>query len=345
MLVSATSVPVTDGGKEVVVRVPYIHYPVRFQEEQVKALINSGCKINAMSPAYAKKLGFKTRKSNVGAQKIDGSALETFGMVIADFQVEDKGGRPRFFQETFLVADTKFEVVLGMLFLKISNSNVAFGKGILTCKSYTIIKALPTTKQVQLVNPKEFVISALDMDSETFVVYKAIREQEKMPVHAEKQAHVGALFFDKALTEVLAEYSDYSNVFSAENATELPENTEMNEHAIELEEDKQPSFGPIYSLGQVELETLKTYIKTNLANSFIRPSKSPAGALILFNWKPDKSLRLCVDYRSLNNIIIKNRYPLPLIGKSLDRLDRAKRFTQLDLTNAYHRMRIREGNE
>ena len=50
-----------------------------------------------MSPAYAERLGLKTWKTNVGAQKIDGSALETFGMVIADFQMEDKGGRPRFF--------------------------------------------------------------------------------------------------------------------------------------------------------------------------------------------------------------------------------------------------------
>ena len=90
---------------------------------------------------------------------------------------------------------------------------------------------------------------------------------------------------------------------------------------------------------------LKTYIKANLASGFIRPSKSPAGALILFVRKKNGSLCLCVDYRGLNNLTIKNRYPLPLIGESLDRLGRAKRFTQLDLTNAYHRMRIREGDE
>ena len=122
---------VTDDGEEVV-KVPCIYYPVRSQEEQVRALLNSGSKVNAMSPAYAKKLGLKTWKTNVGAQKIDGSALEIFGMIIADFQVEDKGGRPKFFQETFLVADTKFEVVLGMSFLKISNTNVAFGERTLT---------------------------------------------------------------------------------------------------------------------------------------------------------------------------------------------------------------------
>ena len=265
-----------------------------------------------MSPAYTKRLGLKTRKTNVGAQKINGSAPETFGMVIADFKVEDKGGRPRFFQETFLVADTKFEVILGMPFLKISNADIAFGEKTLTWKSYTTNKALPSTERVQLVDLKEFVIAALDADSETFVVHVAIREQEEMPVHFERQAQieaeahidaqgqskaqVGALIFNKAPTEVPAEYSNYSDVFSAENVAKLPENTGMNKHAIKLAESKQPLFGPIYSLGPVKLETLKTYIETNLANGFIRPSKSPARAPILFDWKSDGSLRLCVDY-------------------------------------------------
>ncbi len=95
----------------------------------------------------------------------------------------------------------------------------------------------------------------------------------------------------------------------------------------------------------MELETLKTYIKTHLKTGFIWPFKSPSGALILFDKKPDDSLRLCVNYRGLNNLTIKNRYPLSLIGESLDWLGRAKRFTQLDLTSTYHRMRIREGNE
>ncbi len=93
----------------------------------------------------------------------------------------------------------------------------------------------------------------------------------------------------------------------------------------------------------MELETLKTYIETHLKTRFIRPSKSPAGASIFSDRKPDRTLRLYVDYRGLNNLTIKNRYPLPLIGESLDQLGRAKRFTQLDLTSAYHRMRIREG--
>ena len=88
----------TDSGEEVV-KVSCIYYPVRFEEnrEQIRALLNSGSEVNAMSPADIEKLDLKTQKTNVKAQKIDGFALKTFGIVIADFRVEDKGCRPRFF--------------------------------------------------------------------------------------------------------------------------------------------------------------------------------------------------------------------------------------------------------
>ena len=111
---------------------------------------------------------------------------------------------------------------------------------------------------------------------------------------------------DEAFVTIPAKYSEFKDVFSKESTAVLLEYTEINTHAINLEEDKQPSYGPIYSLWPVELEILKTYIKTNLINSFIRPSKSPASAPILFDKKLDKSLRLCVNYRGLNNITIKN---------------------------------------
>ena len=93
---------------------------------------------------------------------------------------------------------------------------------------------------------------------------------------------------------------------------------EINDHAIELVDDWQPLYGPIYSLSPMELEILKTYIKNNLANGFIRPSKSSAGVPIFFNKKPDSSIRLYIDYRDLNNLTIKNWYLLPLIEELLD---------------------------
>ena len=141
---------------------------------------------------------------------------------------------------------------------------------------------------------------------------------------------------EEAPTKVSAKYSDFADVFSLDLASKLPKHTRINNHAIELVNGQQLPYGPIYSLGPIESETLKTYIETNLVNGFIRPVKSPAGASILFDQKSDNSFWLYVNYQGLHNLTIKNQYPLPLIGESLDRLGRAKQFTQLELTSAYH---------
>ena len=144
---------------------------------------------------------------------------------------------------------------------------------------------------------------------------------------------------------VLIKYSDFADVFSKKSANVLLERIGVNKHAIELKNTKQPPYEPIYSLRPVELKTFKTYIKTNLANGFIRASMSSTGALILFVRKPNGSLRLCVNYQGLNILRIKNWYLLSLIDKSLDRFGQAKQFIQLDFTSAYHQMRIKEGDK
>ncbi|KAH0129268.1 hypothetical protein KCU82_g20625, partial [Aureobasidium melanogenum] len=108
---------------------------------------------------------------------------------------------------------------------------------------------------------------------------------------------------------------------------------------------KQPTFGPIYALSEKELKTLREYLDENLARGFIRKSESPAGYPILFAPKKDGSLRLCVDYRKLNDITIKNRYPLPNIEELQDRLAKAKWFSKIDLKGAYNLIRMKEGEE
>ena len=222
-----------------------------------------------------------------------------------------------------------------MPFLTLSKADVRFAERELVWRTYTAAEALPTTRRVEIIDKREFAAAALNADDETFVVHvAALAEPTTMPIHPSRQAQVAVLTSEE--TGIPAEYSDFSNIFSSESATELPEHTGINNHPIDLLNNKQPLYNPIYRLGPVELEMLKTYIKANLASGFIRSSKSTAGALILFVRKKDGSLRLCVDYQGLNNLTIKNHYPLLLIGKSFDRLGRAKRFTQLDLTNAYH---------
>lgn len=92
----------------------------------------------------------------------------------------------------------------------------------------------------------------------------------------------------------------------------------MNNYVIELINNWQPLYISIYNLGLIKLEILKAHIKNNLANSSIRLSKSLIRALIFFDKNPNKSLKLYINYQSLNNLIIQNRYSLSLFGKLLE---------------------------
>ena len=89
-----------------------------------------------------------------------------------------------------------------------------------------------------------------------------------MTIYLAREAQLALLLAEKVT--VPTEYLDFADVFLEKLANVLPERTKANKHAIELVEDKQPPYRPIYSLRPVELETLKTYIKTNLLNGFIR---------------------------------------------------------------------------
>ena len=134
---------------------------------------------------------------------------------------------------------------------------------------------LPTTRRVELVGKKEFAAAALDPEHETYVVHVASLRSTpltSLDVHPSREPQISGLIAEEAPTKVPTEYSDFTDVFSLDLVMEFPEYTEINTHAIDLEEDKHPHYGPIYNLGPVELETLKTYIETNLVNGFIRPS-------------------------------------------------------------------------
>ncbi len=131
---------------EALQRVPFIRFPVKFQAQQVEALIDSGSEVNAMTPAFIANLGLSTRPTGVGAQKIDGSPLAMYGMAVTAFSLQDSLGKVRFFEETFLLADISMKVVLGMPFLALSNADIQFGAERLTWRSYTAAEALPIAR-------------------------------------------------------------------------------------------------------------------------------------------------------------------------------------------------------
>ena len=146
---------------------------------------------------------------------------------------------------------------------------------------------------------------------------------------------------DERLVNVL---QGQRHVFAKDLPVGVPPKRKGHEFRIELEEGAEPIYRPLYKLSPMELEEVKNQIDYLLEKQFIRPSESPFGAPILFVPKKDGGLRMCLDYRWLNRITIKNRYPLPLPEEMIDRLFAAKVFSKIDLRSGYWQMPIREAD-
>ncbi|KAL4018033.1 hypothetical protein IC575_021620 [Cucumis melo] len=135
---------------------------------------------------------------------------------------------------------------------------------------------------------------------------------------------------------------DYPDVFP-EELPGLPPHREV-EFAIELEPGTVPISRAPYRMAPAELKELKVQLQELLDKGFIRPSVSPWGAPVLFVKKNDGSMCLCIDYRELNKVTVKNRYPLPRIDDLFDQLQGATVFSKIDLRSGYHQLRIKDGD-
>ena len=133
---------------------------------------------------------------------------------------------------------------------------------------------------------------------------------------------------------------EYKDVFPEELPEGLPPSRGVD-HAIELEQGTTPPFKQVYRLSQEELNALRLQLNELLKKGHIQPSKSPYGAPVLLIRKKDNALRMCIDYRTLNQITIKNRYPLPRIDDLLDQISGSVIFTKIDLKTGYYQIRVK----
>ena len=146
-------------------------------------------------------------------------------------------------------------------------------------------------------------------------------------------------------------YHHWLDVFDRKKADALPPHRGPQiDHQIELVPDErgrtpEPPWGPLYNMSREELLVLRKNLQELLDKQFIRVSNSPAAAPVLFARKPGGGLRFCCDYRALNAISKKDRYPLPLINETLERIGKARWFTKLDVIAAFHKIRIAKGQE
>lgn len=137
---------------------------------------------------------------------------------------------------------------------------------------------------------------------------------------------------------------NYEDVFPAKLPNGVPPKREIT-HPIQLEPGSKPMLRPMYRLSPKETEDMERQVTELLEMGFIKPSSSPYGAPVIFVTKKDGTLRMCVDYRALNKVTVKNKYPMPRIDDLLDKLQGAKVFSSLDLQSGYHQIRIDEEDE
>ncbi|SPC61665.1 uncharacterized protein UHOD_11627 [Ustilago sp. UG-2017b] len=259
---------------------------------------------------------------------------------------------------TFQVTDLGLcPIILGLPWLKGANPNIDWQPGNITTRSPPLTPSQMAPSQ----SSSTLSSASLDIDViDAFAFDKSLRSdcitsgtlypspiqsQQLLATTITSSDTTTALAYDTGLSDIIPpEYHQYLDVFSRVRADKLPPHRTYDHH-IPLEEGKSPPFGPIYSLSEHELKTLRGYLEENLAKGFVSPSDSPAASPILFVKKKDGSLRLCVDYRGLNRITIRNRYPLPLIDELLDRLREARFFTRIDLRGTYNLLRIAKGDE
>ncbi|CAI5485183.1 unnamed protein product [Closterium sp. Yama58-4] len=135
--------------------------------------------------------------------------------------------------------------------------------------------------------------------------------------------------------------SDFQDVFPSDLPTGLPPKRSVD-HRIVLQPGSEPPVRATYRMSAAELKEVQAQLEELLEKGFIRVSSSPYAAPILFVKKKDGSLRMCIDYRALNKLTIKNRYPLPQVEELFEQLGEAKIFSKLDLRSGYHQVRVAE---
>lgn len=304
----------------------------------MKALLDSGAQANYISgkamltaglQPYLKERSYELHVAN-GEQMPQESLIKHEVLTTLDIQ----GHQWKGCLDVFGLA--AHDIILGLPWLREINPQINWEKGSISFANRNSTTGLkPTHRQRSMVDEK----TINNMTSKKTQV-------ASQPVDRAKQRNsLPTVQEQRATPNIPKEYRKFEKLFLEETGPEaLPKHQEWD-HEIVLEKGAKPPFLPIYGLSEKELEALRDYIKVNLAKGFIRKSESPAGFPIIFVPKKNGKLRLCVDFRKLNDMTIKNRYPLPNIAELRDRLAHAKIFTALDLRGAYNLIRMKKGEE
>jgi hypothetical protein len=303
------------GSEEAILKEVYIN-----GETRARAMIDSGAQVGLINPSFVRqnKLQIRPTKVKYIITAVNGTTEECSEELFASVIVD--GERTT---TTLLVAKTEgCDMILGYPWLRKYNPYIDWRTGELLFSR-------------ERTSPEE-----LTAGGNTEVLVMATQSHS---AKIAEEANKGKK--EITLEELIPkEYQRYRETFEKKPAEELPPHRAYD-CEIQLMEGAELRPGPIYPLPPRESEELKKMIDENLAKGFIRHSKSPIGSPVLFVSKKDGSLRMCIDYRKLNDITVKDRHPLPLTDELVNKLGEAKWFTKIDLRSGCNLVRIKEGDE
>ena len=298
-----------------------------------RLLIDSGATHNFMSSTFAKKSGAPTQPTCVTKVHLADGSTSATARVCKDLTVDLP---PYSVTSAFLVTDLgSYDIILGMPWLQQENPSIDFAAGTVKVGPHLLLGDAQTKP------PQVFMLDARTMfrtlkspsTQEVFIATLKANPDSAPSDPLHPQTELSSTSAQK-LHDMLQEFR---HVF--DEPTQLPP-VRSHDHHINLKPGSTPPQQRTYRMSPLELQEVQRQLEEYLERGWIRPSTSPFGAPILFARKKDGTLRMCVDYRALNDLSVKNRYPLPRIDELLDQLHGAKWFTALDLWSGYHQVRI-----
>lgn len=230
-----------------------------------------------------------------------------------------------------------FDVILGMPWLKATNPCIDWQQGTLSipAKSQANDSAAPV--MLQLIKHKQLRCELRAGKLDLLMVMRSFHPSDASVQSME--ATGASADREKAATEGERLTKEFPDVFPPELPKQIPPARDVD-HRIDIVPGSAPPSKPTYRMSPRELDELKTQLDDLMGKGLIRPSTSPYGAPVLLVRKKDGAWRFCVDYRALNAITVKNKYPLPRIDELFDRLQGAKYFSKIDLRTGYWQIRV-----
>lgn len=323
---------------------------------QISALIDSGSSAFAtISQKWVKILSLTTE--NINPKVIKGVLSNISGLInkVASFSL-DIGGLQIEKVWAYVVPNQGEDLILGMPWLKHCHAELDSEKSKIFFKYHNLsIISNEARDHQKSKNPNSKINKVM---ASTFSgLVKRAKKNNNIQIFAATMADIEKALRPKAqpttdeIKKILPnQYHGFTQVFNPKEAQILPPHRPGLDHEIPLEkdekgQDKKVPWGPLYNMSHDELLVLRKELTSLLDKDFIQHSKSSAAAPVLFARKPGGGLRFCVDYRGINAITKKDRYPLPLIKETLNALNSAKWLTKLDVSAAFHRIRMAKGEE